>query len=76
MKMEGKAELKELDRIVQEYAAIKRERDELLEDKECLERELQKIENVESHIDQVVKENDKLRAIIRKIAPVQEEKCK
>jgi hypothetical protein len=44
--MEGIAELKELDRIVQEYAAIKRERDELLEIKEDLEGELQKIEDI------------------------------
>ena len=70
MKMEEMAEVKELVRVVQEYAAIKRERDELLEKKEELERELQKRENIEPYLDEVIKERDTLRVLLRRIGHV------
>ena len=70
MKMEEMAEVKELVRVVQEYAAIKRERDELLEKKEVLERELQKRENIEPYLDDVIKERDALRVLLRRIGHV------
>lgn len=64
--MEGIAELKELDRIIQEHAAIKNDYDELLKDKERLERGLQKREHKEPYLEEVIKERDRLRDILYK----------
>jgi aspartate oxidase len=58
MKTEGIAEIKELDRVIHECAAIKRERDKLREIKEDLEMELQKRENTKPYLDEVIKERD------------------
>jgi hypothetical protein len=67
MKTEGIAEIKELDRVIHECAAIKRERDKLREIKEDLEMELQKRENTKPYLDEVIKERDTLRVLLQRL---------
>jgi hypothetical protein len=67
METEGIVELKELDRVIQECAAIKRERDKLREIKEDFEMELQKRADSKSYLDEVIKERDALRVLLQRL---------